>query len=110
MTCNYFEYRDLMDKLFYGVALTDSHLNNVTEQIRQYIVNGGAGNVMNSLGIGIKVVTKETALLPTEVVSRRFVWLNGERKGEELDRNEIENIGMFLKHGAFYGRCGVAMD
>ena len=110
MTCNYFEYRDLMDKLFYGVALTDSHLNNATEQIRQYIVNGGAGNVMKSLGIGIKVVTKEAALLPTEVVSRRFVWLNGERKGEELDMNEIENIGMFLKHGAFYGRCGLAMD
>lgn len=106
MTCNYFEYRDLMDKLFYGVALTDSHLNNATEQIRQYIVNGGAGNVMKSLGIGIKVVTKEAALLPTEVVSRRFVWLNGERKGEELDKNEIENIGMFLKHGAFYGRWG----
>ena len=110
MTCNYFEYRDLMDKLFYGVALTDSHLNNATEQIRQYIVNGGAGNVMKSLGIGIKVVTKEAALLPTEVVRKRFVWLNGERKGEELDMNEIENIGMFLKHGAFYGRCGVATD
>ena len=110
MTCNYFEYRDLMDKLFYGVVLTDSHLNNATEQIRQYIVNGGAGNVMKSLGIGIKVVTKEAALLPTEVVSRRFIWLNGERKGEELDRNEIENIGMFLKHGAFYGRYGVATD
>ena len=110
MICNYFEYRDLMDKLFYGVALTDGHLNNATEQIRRYIVNGGAGNVMKSLGIGIKVVTKEAVLLPTEVVSRRFVWLNGERKGEELDRNEIENIGMFLKHGAFYGRYGVATD
>ena len=110
MTCNYFEDRDLIDKLFYGVALTDRHLNNATEQIRQYIVNGGAGNVTKSLSIGIKVVTKEAVLLPTEVVSRRFVWLNGERKGEELDMNEIENIGMFLKHGAFYGRCGLATD
>ena len=107
MTCNYFEYIKMMDKMFFGVALTDNHLNNVTEQIRRYLVNGGAGNTMKALGIGIKVVTKEAVLLPTEVVSRRFVWLNGERKGEELDRNEIENIGMFLKHGAFYGKCGV---
>ena len=107
MTCNYFEYREMMDKMFYGVVLTDNHLNNVTEQIRQYIVNGGAGNILKALGIGIKVITKEAVLLPSEVVYRRFMWLDGERKGEELHRNEIENIGMFLKHGAFYGKCGV---
>ena len=95
MTCNYFEYKDMMGKLFYGVALTDDHLNNATEKIRQYLLNGGAGNVIKSLGIGIKVVTKEAMLLPCEVVSRRFVWLEGERKGKELDKNEIENIGMF---------------
>lgn len=110
MTCNYFEYKDLMEKLFHGVALTDSHLNNATEQIRQYIVNGGAGDVLKSLGIGIRVVTKEAVLLPAEVVSRRFVWIAGERKGKELDRNEIENIGMFFRHGAFYGKCGMVTD
>ena len=107
MTCNYFEYKEMMDKMFYGVALTDNHLNNVTEQIRQYLVNGGAGNIVVALGIGIKVITKEAVLLPSEVVYRRFIWLEGERKGEELHRNEIENIGMFLKHGAFYGKRGV---
>lgn len=106
MSCNYFEYRDMMEKLFYGVALTDSHLNNATEQIRRYLVDGGAGNIVKDLGIGIKVVTKEALLLEPEIVSRRFVWLKGEHKGEELDRNEIENIGMFLKQGAFYGKSG----
>ena len=35
MTCNYFEYRDLTEKLFFGVALTQEHLNNATEEIRQ---------------------------------------------------------------------------
>ena len=105
MTCNYFEYREMMDKMFYGVSLTDNHLNNITEQIRQYFVNGGAGNVVKALGIGIKIITKEAILFPGEVVYRRFIWLEGERKGEELHRNEIENIGMFLKHGAFYGKC-----
>lgn len=24
MTCNYFDYRDMTDKMFYGVALTDN--------------------------------------------------------------------------------------
>lgn len=102
MTCNYFEYRKMMDEMFYGIALTDHHLNSVTERIRQYLINGGAGNVIKSLSIGIKTITKKAVLLPDEVVYKRFVWLDGERKGEELHRNEIESIGMFLKDGAFY--------
>lgn len=107
MNCNYFEYREMMNKMFYGVPLTDDHLNDATEQIRQYLVNGGAGNIIKALGIGIKIITKEVVLFPDEIVYRRFVWLDGERKGEELDKSEIESIGMFLKHGAFYGKCGV---
>lgn len=110
MRCNYFEYREMMENLFYGVPLTNHHLNNATEQIRRYLVNGGAGNVVKALGIGIRVVTKEAALLPSEIVSRRFVWIEGERKGKELDRNEIESIGMFLKHGAFYGKFGIEKE
>ena len=104
MKCSYFEYQDMVNKLFYGVALTDNHLNNATEQIRWYLVNGGAGEVMQMLHIGIKVVTKEVALLGKEIVSQRFIWLDGERKGKELLINEICNIGMFLKYGAFYNK------
>lgn len=107
MTCNYFEYRDMTEKLFYGIVLTDNYLNKVTEQIRQYLINGGAGNIVKALNIGIKVVTKETVLLPIEEISRRFVWLDGERKGNELTIDEIKGIGMFLKYGAFYGKCGM---
>ena len=76
MTCNYFEYRDLTEKLFFGVALTQEHLNNATEEIRRYIVDGGAGDVMLSLGIGIKVITKEAVLLPKEIVKRCFVYID----------------------------------
>lgn len=108
MTCNYFKYKEMTEKAFYGVALTDDHMNNITEQIRQYLVSGGAGNIISALGIGIKVVTKKLILLPEEVVYRRFVWISGERKGTELERHEIEAIGMFLKDGAFYGKCGVS--
>lgn len=110
MTCNYFDYRDMMDKMFYGVALTDNHLNDVTEQIRRYLVNGGAGNIVKALNIGVKVITQKSLLLPEEVVKCRFVWLDGGRKGEELTVNEISSIGMFLKHGAFYGKCGIPTE
>lgn len=62
------------------------------------------GNVVKNLNIGIAITTKQAALLPEEIVKRRFVWLDGDRKGEELTIHEIESIGMFLKYGAFYGQ------
>ena len=43
-------------------------------------------------------------LLPEEVVMRRFIWLKGNRKGELLERYEIETLGMFLPGGALYGK------
>lgn len=102
MTCNYFEYKNMTDKLFYGVGLTDNHFNNVTEKIRQYIINGGAGYVMEQLGIGLKVVTRKDFLGEEKMIRKRFIFLKGERKGKELTIDEIRAIGMFLKHGAFY--------
>lgn len=110
MTCNYFEYRDMTEKMFYGVVLSDHYLNAVTEQIRQYLINGGAGNVVKQLRIGIQVTTKESVLLPSEIIRRRFVWLDGERKWEELNIDEIRGIGMFLKCGSFYRKFGISAD
>ena len=102
MECTYFEFKNLVNQLFFGVALTDEHLNNATEQIRLYLVNGGAGEVAKMLNVGIKVVSKKSPLLGEEIVSRRFVWLDGDQKGEELTANEIFSIGMYLKYGPFY--------
>lgn len=102
MTCNYFEYREMTDKLFYGVALTDSHLDNATEKIQNYFAYGGAENILKQLKIGIRVITMKTTLPSTEIIRRRFVYLDDRHKGEELTIREIENIGMFLKHGAMY--------
>ena len=103
--CNYFEYNKLVNSLFCGVALTDEHLNNATEIIRLYIVNGGATQIIQDLGIGIRIVEKQFPLMPelNTVISRRFIYINGERKGEELTINEIVSIGMFLRGGAYYG-------
>lgn len=41
-------------------------------------------------------------LLPEEVVMRRFIWLKGNRKGELLEKHEIEALGMFLPGGVLY--------
>ncbi len=105
MTCNYFRFKEITDKAFYGVAQTDNHLNKATEEIRRYLVEGGAGELLQKMGIGIRVIEKQF-IFPelNEVVSKRFVFISGENKGRELTRQEIEGIGMFLKNGAFYGK------
>ena len=103
MTCNYFEYKKMTDELFYGVALTNFHLDNATEKIQNYLIYGGAGNIMKWLKIGVRVVAMETTLPSVEIIRRRFIWLDDRHSGEELTIREIENIGMFLKHGAMYG-------
>lgn len=51
MKCNYIEYHRLTDQMFSGVAQTDTHLNQYTEILRQYLINGGAANTMLKLGI-----------------------------------------------------------
>lgn len=106
MTCNYIEYHKMTDRMFYGVPLTEAHLARCTETLRCYLTNGGAGKLMNKLGIGIKLTTKQALLLPEEIVSERFVWLKGPRKGQLLERHEIEAIGMSLPGGALYQKEG----
>jgi hypothetical protein len=90
--------------MFYGIAQTDAHLNQYTEVLRQYLINGGAGDIMLKLGVGIQLITKKFMLLSEEVIMRRFIWLKGNRKGELLKRYEIEALGMFLPGGALYGK------
>lgn len=59
---------------------------------------------MQKLGVGIQLTTKRLMLLPEEVIMRRFIWLKGNRKGELLEKHEIEALGMFLSGGALYGK------
>lgn len=81
ITCNYIEYHKMTDQMFYGVPLTETHLAKCTERLKIYLANGGAGNIMIKLGIGIELTTKQTLLLPEEIVSERFVWLKDREKG-----------------------------
>lgn len=102
MTCNYHEYRELTDKLFYGVPLFGEHMNDAVETLRQYIVDGGAAYITDALHIGMMEVSKEDA--PGKVIKRRFVFIGGPRNGEELDIHEMENIGLFLIGGPYENR------
>ena len=99
MKGNYIEYKRLTDRLFYGVALTDKHMNDATEHIRRYLLNAGESALCDALGIGI--MTHE---INGELARKRFVFLNGENKGRELTIREIENIGFFLRGGAYFGK------
>ena len=60
ITCNYIEYHKMTDQMFYGVPLTETHLAKCTERLKIYLANGGAGNIMIKLGIGIELTTKQT--------------------------------------------------
>ena len=97
MTCNAYEYNKLVNKLYYGVALTDSHLNNAAEQLRNYIIEGGAKQIVDNLGIGIGTHEQNG-----KIKRKRLIYIDGANKGKELTINEIINIGLFLKGGA---RC-----
>lgn len=96
MTCNYFDYQHLTDRLFVGVALTEEHLNAATEKIRQYLVSGGAAKRMEEFGIGIRVIEHAG-----KEIRRRLVYVRGKNEGQELTIPEIKNIGMLLKHGPY---------
>ena len=105
-TCNYIEYQRMTNSLFFGVALTDKHMNEATEHIRRYFINGGALEIVNALGIGIRVTGKCGVNRPSEIIERRFIYLSGENAGLELTVNEICSIGMFLRGGPYYGKIG----
>ena len=106
MTCNYIEYQRMTNSLFFGVALTDKHMNEATEHIRRYFINGGALEIVNALGIGIRVTGKCGVNRPSEIIERRFIYLSGENAGRELTVNEICSIGMFLRGGPYCGKIG----
>ena len=97
MVANYYDYQKLCDKLYYGVLLTDEHLNAAAEQIRRYIVDGGATDIVSALGIGLRLHIDANG----EIIRRRIYYTGGENKGRELTISEIMNIGFFLRGGGF---------
>lgn len=96
---NYYEYHDMTEKMFFGVALTDEHLNNITLQIAKYISDGNAQPITDALGLCV-IERKRDGRVWYRRICYRLT-------GQELTPKEIMNIGLFLPHGAYYGKCNV---
>lgn len=96
---NYYEYHNMTEKLFFGVALTDEHMSDATAQIAKYLSDGGAKNIMDALGLCISEIEQDGRVWYRRIVHKL--------DGRELSVNEIGNIGLFLPYGAYYGRCNV---
>lgn len=104
MKCNKVEYNKLTDKLFYGVLLTENHLNNAMETIKNYLFEGGEGYILDYLGICYRTVERISSENPedNEVIKKCFVYIRGDHKGEELTFREVEKFGHFLIGGGWY--------
>lgn len=96
---NYSEYSRLTDKLFFGVGLSNEHMNTATAVVAKYLSNGGAAPLGDYLGIRIS----ERLDASGNLLYRRFVY---GKDGKELTVREICGIGHFLPGGACYGRNG----
>ena len=94
MTCNCCDYQKMIDKLFYGVALTDEHMNNAMNTIKNYLVNGEALKVLKSLSIGWKELYQGQKL-----IKQRFYFYGGNLQGRDLDIKHLEALGHFLRGG-----------
>lgn len=95
LNITYSEYKEFLDKQStHSVALDCAA---VTDIIWNYLKNGGASTVLNKLGIGLKVTTKEMFLdTESKVVSKEIVWI---KNTKPLTEHEIYSIGLFLKNG-----------
>lgn len=99
MKCNAFEYEKMCNRLFYGVALTDEHLTEAAKEIRDYILDGDALPIMNALEIGLRI--KENP--PGIIAGMWFQYIGGANAGRLLTVDEVKNIGLFFRGGAYYG-------
>ena len=98
MVYNCFGYTQLCNKLFFGVPLTDDHMNEATKQICSYILKAGGAKNMLKLGVGIRTRRLSES---DKIIRQRLVYTKGSRAGQELQIHEIENLGHFLRGGNY---------
>lgn len=100
MKCNAFEYEKMCNRLFCGVGLTDENLTEAAKEIRDYILDGDALPIMNALEIGLRI--KENP--PGTIAGMWFQYIGGANAGRLLTVDEVKNIGLFFRGGAYYDR------
>ena len=91
---NYYTYHDYVEKFYFGHALTEEHLNDATTSIAKYIVDGGAKELIESLGVVICERWESDRM-----ISRRFCFSDK----QELTFKQIMALGLYLPFGAYYG-------
>lgn len=96
----YYQYHDYVAKFYFGHALTDEHLNNATENIAHFVVNHGAQDIIENLGICIVERWRGERML-----TRRFCFADR----AELTIKQIMSLGLFLPYGAYFGKNDVSI-
>lgn len=102
MTANYIDYSNIFNSLYTGIALTDQIMTDNAEIVRRYLVDNGAGAIVQRLGVGMRVFEREALLLKKEIVKRELVFIGGPSEGRALTIDEIRSIGLFLPGGPFF--------
>lgn len=91
MKANYTDYMKLWKRLYTGVALTEERLSDNALNLFNYLRDGGAGKLMNRIGVGLRTMVREGGPVKAE-----FVYTSGENNGRALTIGEVERIGMLL--------------
>lgn len=99
MTATYYSYHMMTEKLLFGVALTNEHMNEATLRIAKYLRDCGAAGIADKLGLYLEERERDG-----KIVWRRICF---RLSGDELTVKELCNIGLFLPYGALYGKCGM---
>lgn len=96
MKANSIEWRKMCDRLFYGVALTDEHMNTAHKELFDYLKNCNLAPLWDFLGLSlVESFTKENG----RIISRRICFRDS---GVSLTVRELENIGCFLPGNPWY--------
>ena len=101
MNCTYESFKIMTDELLVNYRESKVNTNEITERIRAFFAEGGADGILQKLFVGLQITTKASSG-PSELVSKRFIWLAGPRKDITLSVEEAISLGMFLPGGPYH--------
>ena len=97
MRLDYFTYRSMTEKLFYGIALTDQHMTTVSRLIFRYLADNGVSElIQNGMAPEFGKIQLVERMSDKGTSARLCI------DGEEMTIRELESIGYLLPHGMIY--------
>ena len=97
MRLDYFTYRAMTEKLFYGVALTDEHMTTASRLIFRYLADNGVSELIHN-GMAPELGKIQLVERMNEHGTSARLCIDG----EEMTIRELESIGYLLPHGMIY--------